>query len=88
MNFTITLSEKSTKILDKMKSKDKANFEKLVNSLKKLERNPESFGKPLTGNLRGLWSYRTGDLRIIYQLQKESNTVFVVTVGHRRGIYG
>lgn len=81
------LSDKSAKMLDKIRSKDNTNFEIIIGHLRNLEQNPEHFGKPLTGNLKGLWSCRAGDFRIICQLQKESKTVFVVAIGHRRGVY-
>jgi len=87
MNYKVELSEKTVKILDKMQSKDKNNFERVIKHLKNLEQDPEHFGKPLTGNLRGLWSYRVSNFRIIYQTQKESNTVFIITIGYRRDIY-
>lgn len=87
MSYKIELSEKTAKILDKMQSKDKHNFEMMIEHLKNLEQGPEHFGKPLTGNLKGLWSYRTGDFRIIYQIQKLSRIVFVITIGHRKGVY-
>ena len=30
---------------------------------------PRSFGKPLSGNLSGLWRYRVGDYRIISKIE-------------------
>ena len=88
MNYKLELSEKSTKTLDRIQGKDKPNFEMIIKHLRNLEQRPEHFGKPLVGNLKGLWSYRTGDLRIIYQIHKTSNTIFVVAIGHRRDVYG
>jgi len=85
--YKVELSEKSVKILDKMQSKDKHNFQRVVEGLRNLEQDPEYFGKPPIGNLKGLWSYRTGDFRIIYQIHKESKIVFVVTIGHRGHVY-
>ena len=87
MNFKVELSEKSAKILDKMQSKDKTNFDMVIAHLRNLEQDPEHFGKSLTGNLKGLWSYRAGNFRIIYQIQKESDIAFIITIGHRRGVY-
>jgi len=49
--------------------------------------NPDHLGKPLAGNLKGLWSYRVGAFRIIYQIQREGRVVFIVTIGHRRDVY-
>jgi mRNA interferase RelE/StbE len=42
-------------------------------------------GKPLTGDLAGLYSYRVGDYRVIYEKMQEG--VLVLRVGHRREIY-
>jgi len=87
MNYEVELSQKTVKSLDKMQIKDKRSFDVITDHIRNLEQEPEHFGKPLTGNLKGLWSYRIGYFRIIYQIQKEHKIVFIVTIGHRRGIY-
>lgn len=45
------------------------------------------FGKPLVGDLEGLWRYRIGDHRIVASIEDERLLVLVVTVGHRREVY-
>ena len=42
--------------------------------------------KKLSGE-RSLWRIRTGDYRIVYQVEDEQLLVLVVKVGHRREIY-
>jgi mRNA interferase RelE/StbE len=42
-------------------------------------------GKPLVGPLKGKWSLRVGDYRIIYEFI--TSTVFVLTINHRREVY-
>ena len=37
--------------------------------------------------LAGLWRYRTGDYRILVEIQDEKITILVVLAGHRREIY-
>jgi mRNA interferase RelE/StbE len=49
--------------------------------------NPRRFGKPLTGDLKGLWRYRVGDYRIVAAIEDDRFIVLVVTVGHRREVY-
>jgi mRNA interferase RelE/StbE len=49
--------------------------------------NPRRFGKPLTGDLKGLWRYRVGDYRIVAAIEEHRFVVLVVTVGHRREVY-
>jgi mRNA interferase RelE/StbE len=44
-------------------------------------------GKMLRGELRGLFSLRVGDYRIIYWIDEKENTVWLVNVGHRRIVY-
>ena len=57
-----------------------------VNAVKRLASNPYT-GKRLHGPLRGLCSYRTGDYRIIYEIQEKQIRIIVIAVGHRREIY-
>lgn len=49
---------------------------------------PYQKGKPLVGNLKGYWSYRVGDYRIICQVFKTRLVIEVAQVGNRRDIYG
>lgn len=46
--------------------------------------NPETCGKPLKRNLAGCRRIRTGDLRIIYRVNKEEVEVLVIAIGPRR----
>ncbi|MBN1444654.1 MAG: type II toxin-antitoxin system RelE/ParE family toxin [Candidatus Omnitrophica bacterium] len=42
-------------------------------------------GKKLTGELTGEFSYRVGDYRIIYTIEKDE--IFAEAIGHRKDIY-
>lgn len=44
-------------------------------------------GKPLWGELRGLWSLRRGDYRVLYRVDHAALRVQVARVGHRRDSY-
>ena len=59
--------------------------EAVLDALSVLERDPE-VGHRLRGRLTGLWSYRVGVYRIIYQL-REDRTVRVVAIRHREQAY-
>jgi mRNA interferase RelE/StbE len=48
---------------------------------------PRRFGRPLTGDLKGLWRYRVGDYRIVASIEDDRFVVLDVTVGHRREVY-
>ena len=45
-------------------------------------------GKKLRGEHDGHWSLRVWPYRIIYIIEKETVTVTVVTIGHRKDVYG
>jgi len=44
-----------------------------------------TLGKPLLGPLKGKWSLRIGEYRVIYEIGRE--VVVVLTVNHRREVY-
>ena len=48
---------------------------------------PRRFGRPLTGDLKGLWRYRVGDYRIVAKIEDDRFIVLVLTVGHRSKVY-
>jgi mRNA interferase RelE/StbE len=50
--------------------------------------NPRSIGEPMKGaRFAGLWRYRSGDYRILCEIQDERICILVVQVGHRREVY-
>lgn len=51
----------------------------------KLSTHPEIYGKPLRHTLKGIWSLRAGDYRILYQIQTKK--VLILKIGHRRDVY-
>lgn len=44
-------------------------------------------GKALRGELKGLFSRRVGNYRVIYWINEKENIVWLVNVGHRKKIY-
>jgi mRNA-degrading endonuclease RelE of RelBE toxin-antitoxin system len=49
--------------------------------------NPQRLGKPLVGELEGLFSARRGDYRIIYEILKDDQVVLIHRVQHRHDVY-
>jgi mRNA interferase RelE/StbE len=43
--------------------------------------------KPLKGQYKGLWRYRKGQLRIIYEVNKEQRAVYIIAIAHRGSAY-
>ena len=48
---------------------------------------PRRVGKPLAGELTGLYSARRGDYRVIYEIDDDRKAVVVHRVQHRRVVY-
>lgn len=51
---------------------------------KKLTVDPEGYGKPLSGELKGYWRLRVKDYRVIYKIRRDIIEVLVIKVGMRR----
>ncbi|MFH1499083.1 MAG: type II toxin-antitoxin system RelE/ParE family toxin [Verrucomicrobiota bacterium] len=64
-------------------TKIRAYLEKRI----KNSRDPRAFGKPLRGDLHGLWRYRVEDYRLLARIEDHRLIVTVVTIGHRRDVY-
>jgi mRNA interferase RelE/StbE len=49
--------------------------------------NPQRAGKPLRGELEGLYSARRGEFRVIYEIDETAGVVLVHRAKHRRSAY-
>jgi mRNA-degrading endonuclease RelE of RelBE toxin-antitoxin system len=52
-----------------------------------LVREPRRVGKPLRGDLTGIWSARRGTYRVLYRVLEEPREVVVLRIEHRRNAY-
>lgn len=58
--------------------------ERIANALLDIATDPRS-GKALKGDLKGNYSYRVGDWRIIYGIEK--SFIYIKDIRHRREVY-
>lgn len=68
-----------------------AERRQVLNYLRKRVATPEDprrFGKALSGELKGLWRYRVGDVRIVTSIEDQTVTVLVLRIANRREVYG
>jgi mRNA interferase RelE/StbE len=64
----------------------KNDVKRILNRIKTLEDNPRPIGcEKLTGQEK--YRLRKGRYRIVYSIQEDELTVWVVKVGHRKDIY-
>lgn len=52
-----------------------------------LSSEPRRVGKPLRGELSGIWSARRGTYRILYRIREDSREIVVLRIEHRRDVY-
>ncbi|WP_407966003.1 type II toxin-antitoxin system RelE family toxin [Bartonella sp. C271] len=87
MAWTIRYEKKALSFLKKC---DKKEAQRIVDFLDQHVASLEdvrAIGKPLRGQLSGLWRYRVGDYRILCDLYDKELVVLVLAVGHRKNIY-
>ncbi len=64
----------------------KTNLKKILSRIEKLKGNPRPIGcEKLTG--QELYRVRQGKYRIVYSIQENELTVWVIKVGHRSSVY-
>lgn len=64
----------------------KAKLKKILSRIRKLNDNPRPTGcEKLTG--QELYRIRQGKYRIVYSIQDDELTVWVIKVGHRKNVY-
>ena len=83
MSWTVRYTATAAKAIKKL---DPTVRERVRAALDALREDPYR-GKPLQLALQGLFSWRTGDWRIVYRIEAKKIEILVVTVGHRREIY-
>ena len=87
MSWDYSISAKALKQLKKLdKQVAKQIFDFLDERISGTE-DPRQWGKQLKGELNNVWRYRSGDDRILCQLQGDVFVVLVLEVGHRKNIY-
>jgi len=65
---------------------DKQTKLRIDEHLRILETDPYS-GKQLHGELKGKYSLRIGEFRVIYMINQQEKAVYLLDVGHRKAIY-
>jgi mRNA interferase RelE/StbE len=85
-NFNIKLSTAALKDLKKLRKKNPEIFSSLIKTIDSLYSDPYS-GKSLKGDKKGLYSYRIGNYRVIYEIYKIEKVILIIKIGDRREVY-
>ena len=84
--YKVYLEREAEKFLKKITKRDKPLYQRISRALEVLIQDP-FIGKALSGDLKGIYSYRVGSYRIIYLIQSGQLIVLVVDIGHRKEVY-
>ncbi len=84
MSYRGVILRRAQKELDKIVS---PSFDMLKKRLVSLRDDPRPPGCKKMKDREGAWRIRSGDYRIIYEIDDSVSTVTVLDIGHRREIY-
>ena len=82
--YTVIYAPRARKQIEELPPQIKLRIDNVI--VNHLSVNP-FFGKALKGELKGLFSYRVGDYRIIYSISRNELIIQVIKVMHRRDVY-
>ena len=83
--YEVEITPEGLRHLDRLPTKVRsAVIETILGSIAE---NPHRAGKPLRGELEGLYSARRGEFRVIYEIDDEARVVLVHRAQHRRRVY-
>ena len=82
--YDIQFKASAAKEFRKLTSDIKARIQTAINALKA---EPRPAGAKKLAGIPNLYRIRTGDYRIIYEIDEDSQIITVTRVGHRRDAY-
>jgi len=84
--YKLIVQSKAQDFYKRLYTSDRSHFIRIARAFESLKQNPFR-GKPLKLSLKGSFSLRVGMYRIIYEIEQNTVTVYVLKIGHRRDIY-
>jgi mRNA interferase RelE/StbE len=70
-----------------LRALSKTDQKRVLEQIGKVLAKDPYLGKPLSGEFRGLFRWRIGRFRVIYEVQKEVLLILVLKIGHRKEVY-
>ncbi|MBB5166646.1 type II toxin-antitoxin system RelE/ParE family toxin [Mycobacterium sp. AZCC_0083] len=84
MNYEVRKTRRVQREIDAIEKRDRLRIEGVIALLAENPRPPKA--TKLVGQ-RNRWRVRTGDCRILYEIDDGVLTVLVIRAGHRREVY-
>lgn len=82
--YKIILTNEASKNIKKLPNNI---IEKAKNAIREIVKTPYDSAKPLKGILKGQYSYRIGDYRLVYVVYNKEKSVYLLYVRHRKDAY-
>lgn len=83
--YTLNFTAEADRDFDRL---DRANQQRILKRLEWLAANAEEVRhETVTGPLAGLFKFRVGDYRVLYDLSHQEHTLLVQVIRHRREVY-
>jgi len=83
MPYTIVYHPRVKEDIELLDKKQRKIVAKAIEN--RLGNEPEKYGKPLRGSLKGYWKLRIGDIRVIFKIIK--NEVQILGIINRKLVY-
>lgn len=84
--YRVELSNLAAKELERIYTADNKIYYRLIAVIESLTGDPYQ-GKKLKGKLKGDYSVRVGDYRVVYSIHRAKLIIRVIDIGHRREVY-
>jgi mRNA interferase RelE/StbE len=87
LTWTVEFDDAAAKELRKLDRQAQSDILRYFRERIATDEDPRRVGKPLSGDLAGLWRYRVRDYRMICNIEDDKLIVLVVRVAHRKDVY-
>lgn len=87
MIWKVEFDDRASKELRKLDRQAQQDILRFLRERIATEEDPRRFGKPLTADKAGLWSYRVRSYRMICHIEDNKLLVLVVRAGDRKNVY-
>jgi mRNA interferase RelE/StbE len=84
--YQVLFSKSVEKFLATQQKRNRKLFSRLMDAFDEISDDPHK-ATVLTGNLKGYYSYRVGDYRILFEVDKRQSLLYVEKIEHRREVY-
>lgn len=84
MTYEVNISEVAK---DFLRNIDKADAKRIGKKIDKLGENPRPHGVEKLSGEENIYRVRSGDYRIVYQIEDKILYVLILKIGHRKEVY-